>query len=128
MAGSLAYLIEYISYFYFEISPKTVLSTNNLFLFLESSLSSSICRDFIRNVCKRGSKCRFSHISSVEVDEGPQDKRLRPNNEPVTNYNKNDSSVMAGNRQDSKDSMGKDKTLGCTPMQMKVTKHAECIL
>ena len=126
MAGSLAYLIEYISYFYFEISPKTVLSTNNLFLFLESSLSSSICRDFIRNVCKRGSKCRFSHISSVEVDEGPQDKRLRPNNEPVTNYNKNDSSVMAGNRQDSKESMGKDKTLA--PMQMKVTKQSECIL
>ena len=91
-------------------------------------MSSSICRDFIRNVCKRGSKCRFSHIPSVEVDEGPQDKRLRPNNEPVTNYNKNDSSVMAGNRQDSKDSIGKDKTLGCTPMQMKVTKHAECIL
>ena len=89
-------------------------------------MSSSICRDFIRNVCKRGSKCRFSHIPSVEVDEGPQDKRLRPNNEPVTNYNKNDSSVMAGNRQDSKESMGKDKTLA--PMQMKVTKHAECIL
>ena len=124
MAGSLAYLIEYISYFYFEISPKTVFSTNNLFLISESSLSSSICRDFIRNVCKRGSKCRFSHIPSVEVDEGPQDKRLRPNNEPVTNYNKNDSTVMAGNRQDSKDSMGKDKTLGSTPMQMKVAKQA----
>ena len=126
MAGSLTYLIEYISYFYFEISPKTVLSTNNLFLLLESSVSSSICRDFIRNVCKRGSKCRFSHIPSVEVDEGPQDKRLRPNNEPVTSYNKNDGSVMAGNRQDSKESMGKDKTLA--PMQMKVTKQSEYIL
>ena len=126
MAGSLAYLIEYISYFKIEISPITVLSTSNLFLFLESSLSSSICRDFIRNVCKRGTKCRFSHITSVEVDEGPQDKRLRPSNEPVTNYNKNDSSVMAGNRQDSKESMGKDKTLA--PMQMKVTKQSEGIL
>ena len=60
------------------------------------------------------------------MDEGPQDKRLRPNNEPITNYNKNDSSVMAGNRQDSKESMGKDKTLA--PMQMKVTKQSECIL
>ena len=102
---------------------------DNSILFSESSLSSSVCRDFIRNVCKRGSKCRFSHIiPSVEVDEGPQDKRLRPNNEHVTNYNKNDSSVVVGNRQDSKDSMGKDKTLGCTPMQMKVTKQAECVL
>ena len=126
MAGSLAFLIEYISYF--EKSPITVLSTDNSILFSESSLSSSVCRDFIRNVCKRGSKCRFSHIPSVEVDEGPQDKRLRPNNEHVTNYNKNDSSVVVGNRQDSKDSMGKDKTLGCTPMQMKVTKQAECVL
>lgn len=96
----------------------------NIFCILDST--SSVCRDFIRNVCKRGLKCRFSHVLP-DSEDGPQDKRQRQNIESNSSYIKNDTSCIGGNRQDQKDSMLKEKHGVGPPMQLKVS-IIKCIL
>ena len=87
------------------------------FCILDSS--SSVCRDFIRNVCKRGTKCRFSHVLP-DSEDAPQDKRQRQHIESNSGYIKNDASCIGGNRPEQKESMLKDKHSGGLPMQLKV--------
>ena len=79
-----------------------------------------MCRDFIRNVCKRGTKCRFSHVLP-DSEDAPQDKRQRQHIESNGAYMKNDASCIGVSRPEQKDSMVKDKHLGGPPMQLKVS-------
>ena len=74
-------------------------------------------------MCKRGSKCRFSH-TLPDLDDTPQEKRQRPHMETNNSYlNKNEpSSNMGGaNRLDQqKDSVIKEKHSVGPSMQLKV--------
>ena len=36
--------------------------------------NTSVCRDFLRNVCSRGSKCRFSHVKEDGTEPGSNSK------------------------------------------------------
>ena len=74
-------------------------------------------------MCKRGSKCRFSH-KLPDSEDAPQDKRQRQHVETSNTYmNKNESSsgIIGGNRIDQQKESGiKDKLLAGPPMQLKV--------
>ena len=78
----------------------------------------------MRNICKRGSKCRFSHTLPDSEDSGLQNKRLRQHAEASNAYNKNESSSMGGSRQDQKESLAKDMISGGgQSMQLKVSSQ-----
>ena len=86
--------------------------------------SSSVCRDFLRNVCKRGPKCRFLHSKTFSSDtEGSRsDKHTRQHDETNQLYNKNDTTNVVGDKNDLKESTSKDNALGGRSMQLKVDK------
>ena len=87
--------------------------------------SSSICRDFLRNVCKRGAKCRFLHPKpfSSDTENARPEKRIRQHEETNNSYNnKNDTAGSAvGDRNGHKESTAKDTALGGNSMQLKVS-------
>ena len=86
--------------------------------------SSSVCRDFLRNVCKRGPKCRFLHSKRFSSDtEGSRlDKHNKQHEETNHSYDKNDATNVIGEKNDPKDSTSRDNALGGRSMQLKVYK------
>ena len=78
----------------------------------------------MRNVCKRGSKCRFSHKLPESEDAVPQDKRQRQHIETNNSYmNKSESpsGFIGGIRLDQqKEAVIKEKVSAGPPMQLKV--------
>ncbi|CAD5111094.1 unnamed protein product [Dimorphilus gyrociliatus] len=40
-----------------------------------NSCNDDICRDYLRNVCRRGSKCKFRHLNGIDNEAGKMDGR-----------------------------------------------------
>ena len=105
-------------------SPNTLICSNDTYhtymSIADTTSPSLICGDYLRNVCTRGTKCRFLHTSNgtESEDHSRPEKRLRRNADG--NSSKNDAGNVGVERQEHKDNMAKEKMAGTASMQLKV--------